>query len=213
MEQVNNRTRTQRESISLTIIQSPSKTNGKASDPQHGDMFFRPVSGSSTRVSWFPIAAPRCSTEDTNPSEKGLDAPDRGRLHSPSQFTATGMYQTKTMKQRCLSFSSRPAGSESVARQHSCSLSVCPGATHSSSQSLLLSLLLPLCQAAAGVYSVCYRQIVSMFWGAWLSSITFLLLLLKPKLENYSKQLPLLCCSSLFLSLQYAGIIKKKKRF
>ncbi len=46
-------------------------------------MTVRPVSGSSTRVSWFPMPATRYSTEDTNPSKQSSDTPDKSTLALP----------------------------------------------------------------------------------------------------------------------------------
>jgi len=81
----------------------------------NNDMLVRPVSGSSTRVSWFPMAATHCSTEDTNPSEQSSDTPD-----SANSLHKRWCVRDKDNGTEVFVLFSHPAGCESAARQHSC---------------------------------------------------------------------------------------------
>lgn len=114
-------------------------------------MLDRPVSGSSTRVSWFPMAATHCSTEDNNPLEQSSDTPD-----SAHSLHCRWCIRDKDNETEVFVLSSRPAGSESAARQHSCWLSVCPSAT----LSIFFSFTCSVSLSASG--SSCSRSVFSM---------------------------------------------------
>lgn len=127
---------------------------------QNSDMLVRPVFGSSTRVSWFPMAATRCSTEDTNPLEQSSDTPD-----SAHSLHCRWCVRDKDNETEVFVLSSRPADCESAARQHSCWLSICPSET----LSIFFSFTCSVSLSASG--SNCSRSVFSMllveslFWG------------------------------------------------
>lgn len=160
-------------------------------------MLFRPVSGSSTRVSWFPMAP-----------QKTLIHQRRAQTHltedicsaSPSLLPPVRTKQ-KTIRQRCLS---SPRALLAVNQR----LDNIPA--HCQSVPVQLSLILnhfPQCRAAAaaGVCSVCFRQIVSMLWGG----VASLHHISAPPPQAEAWKLQQTTPSSLFLSLQYSGMIKK----
>lgn len=131
---------------------------------QNSGVLVRPVSGSSTRVSWFPMAATHCSTEDTSPSEQCSDTPD-----SAHTLHCRWCIRDKDNETEVFVLLSHPAGCESAARQHSCWLPVCPKAT----LSIFFSFTCSVSPSASG--SSCSRSVFSMllveslFWGRGLS--------------------------------------------